>query len=75
MTLRLWDPRAGQLLYTFAGTSAIQTCDIAPDGSWVIAGESSGRVHFLQLVEADPTNPAIGETKIQLLRREEPATD
>lgn len=49
MTLRLWDLRAGQLLYTFTGTSAIQTCDIAPDGSWVIAGEWSGRVHWVEV--------------------------
>jgi hypothetical protein len=41
----------------------------------IIAGDASGRVHFLELVEADPIKPSIGETKIQLLRCNEPGTD
>jgi hypothetical protein len=42
------------------------------DGAKVmIAGESSGQVHFLQIVEADEPKPAINETKIQFRHREE----
>jgi hypothetical protein len=46
-----------------------------PNGRTIIAGDASGRVHFLELVEADPIKPSIGETKIQLLRCNEPGTD
>lgn len=45
MTLRLWDLVEGKLLFTFACSSAVAACDIARDGSAVIAGEVSGRVH------------------------------
>jgi hypothetical protein len=45
MTVRLWDLVAGKLLFTVATSSAVTACDIARDGSAVIAGESSGRVH------------------------------
>jgi hypothetical protein len=31
--------------------------------------------HFLVLMEADKTKPAIGDTKIPLLQRKESATD
>ena len=50
------------------------SCAVTSDGQTIVAGENSGRVHFLRLVEADPTKPAIGDIKIQLLHREEPAT-
>jgi len=45
MTVRLWDLVQGRLLFTFAASSAVSSCDIARDGSVVIAGEVSGRVH------------------------------
>lgn len=45
MTLRLWDLVQGTLLFTFAATSAVTSCDIARDGSVAIAAEASGRVH------------------------------
>jgi hypothetical protein len=45
------------------------------DGRTIIAGDASGRVHFLQLVEEDETKPASGETKIVLLHRKEQAKD
>jgi hypothetical protein len=32
------------------------------------AGDESGRVHFLRLVEAEKTEPPIGDTKILLLQ-------
>jgi len=36
-------------------------CAVASDGRTIIAGDVSGRMHFLQLVEAD-------KTKMQLLQ-------
>ena len=41
----------------------------------IVVGDNLGRVHFLRLVEADPTKPAIGETKIQLLQHKQLGTD
>jgi len=49
------------------------SCAVAPDGQTIIAGDV-GRVHFLRLVEADETKPAIGDTKIPILHRREQAT-
>jgi len=48
---------------------------IASDGQTIVGGDQSGRLHFLQFVQADETKPAIGDTKIQLLNREERTTD
>jgi len=74
-TLRLWDLESGKEIATFTGEADMSQCVFTPDGRTIIAGDSSGRVHFLRLVEADPTKSQIGETKIQFLHREEPATD
>jgi hypothetical protein len=59
---------------TFIGESAVVSCAIVRNSQTIVVGEESGRLQFLRLVEADPTKPAIGEIKIRLLRREEPAT-
>jgi WD40 repeat protein len=50
MTVRLWDLTKGKLLFTFANSSAVTSCDIARDGSVAIAAEVSGRVHLLSVV-------------------------
>jgi WD40 repeat protein len=73
--LRLWGLESGKEIATFTGDSGMGSCAVTSDGRTIIAGESSGGVHFLRLVQADETKPAIGDTKIQLLRLEEPATD
>src|SRR5262249_40656128 len=49
MTVRLWNVATGQLLFTFAVSSAVIACDIARDGSVAIAGEVSGRVHVFRV--------------------------
>jgi WD40 repeat protein len=74
-TLRLWDLESAKEIAAFTGESGMRSCAFTPDGCTIVAGDESGQVHFLQLVEADPTKPAPKDTKIQLLRREEPATD
>ena len=49
MSVRLWDLVEGRLLFTFATSSAVTGCDIARDGSVVVAGEASGRVHIFEV--------------------------
>ena len=56
-TLRLWDLENGEEIAAFTGESGMQSCAVAPEGHTVIAGERSGRMHFLRLVEADPAKP------------------
>jgi WD40 repeat protein len=73
-TLRLWNLESGKEIATFTGEGGMNRCAITPDGQTIIAGESSGRVHFLRLVEADETKPPIGEPKIVLLHRKEQAS-
>jgi WD40 repeat protein len=53
-TLRLWDLEGGKEVATFTGESGINSCAVSPDGQTIIAGEYSGQVHLLRLVEADP---------------------
>jgi TIR domain-containing protein len=65
----------GKEIAAFTGESAMNSCAVAPDGRTIVAGDASGRVHFLRLVEADPTKPAIGETKIPLIFRQQKSTD
>jgi WD40 repeat protein len=71
-TLRLWDLESGEEIVTFTGESSMASCAVSPDGRTIIAGEISGRMHFLEIVEADPTKPAPNETKIQLLQHKQP---
>jgi WD40 repeat protein len=65
-TLILWDlktEKAEKKITTFTGEGAIMSCAVAPDGQTIIAGDNSGRVYFLRLVEADETKPSIGDAK------------
>ncbi|MDT9326308.1 MAG: WD40 repeat domain-containing protein, partial [Limnospira sp. PMC 1286.21] len=48
-TLKLWDLETGEVLATFTGEGAMESCAIAPDGVTVVAGDGSGRVYFLRL--------------------------
>ena len=48
-TIRAWNLSNLQLLATFTGYSAMTSVDVASDGCTVVAGEQSGRVHFLRL--------------------------
>jgi WD40 repeat protein len=74
-TLRVWDLESGKELALLTADGFTTSCAVSVDGRTIVAGDVLGRVHFLRLVEADKTKPAIGETKIQLLHREKPATD
>ncbi|MEH2331060.1 WD40 repeat domain-containing protein, partial [Nostoc sp.] len=48
-TLKLWNLETGKEIATFTGEAPFECCAIAPDGVTIVAGESSGRVHFLRL--------------------------
>lgn len=47
MIVRLWSLDRGELLFTFATSSAVTSCDISWDDSMVVAAEASGRIHVL----------------------------
>jgi WD40 repeat protein len=48
-TLRVWNLDTGRLLATFSADAPLLTCAVSPDGVTIVAGDSSGRVHFLKL--------------------------
>jgi len=48
-TLKVWDLESGRMIASFTGDSSIHSCAVSPDGRTIVAGESSGRVHFLRL--------------------------
>ena len=52
----------------------MNSCTFSKDGRTIVGGDASGQVHFLELVEADETKPAIGDTKIRLLQHKEQAS-
>jgi WD40 repeat protein len=55
-TLKVWNLETGEVIASFTGESPINCCAVAPDGVTIVAGEESGRVHFLQLegMQASP---------------------
>jgi WD40 repeat protein len=74
-TLRVWDLESGKEIAAFTGVSDLSSCAIASDGRTIIAGESSGRLHFLRLVQVDETKPAAPEVKISPPLREMHSAD
>ena len=48
-TIKIWDLGTDEEIATFTGESPITCCLVAPDGVTIVAGEGSGRVHFLRL--------------------------
>ncbi|KOP25883.1 hypothetical protein AMR41_13365, partial [Hapalosiphon sp. MRB220] len=48
-TLKVWNLDTGEVITTFTGEYPINCCAVAPDGVTIVAGEQSGRVHFLRL--------------------------
>jgi WD40 repeat protein len=66
-TLRLGDLESGNEIANFTGDSEFDTFGFTPNCRMLVAKERPGRVHILQIVKADETKPARGDTKIQLL--------
>jgi WD40 repeat protein len=50
-TIKIWDLATRKEIATFTGESPILCCAVAADGVTIVAGEESGRVHFLRLQE------------------------
>jgi WD40 repeat protein len=73
-TLRLWDLESGKAIATYTGDGRINSCALTPDWRTIIAGDALGRMHFLRLVDADETKPAISDAKIVLLHHKEQGT-
>ena len=48
-TLKVWDLETRQVIANFTGESSLECCAVAENGVTIIAGEASGRVHFLKL--------------------------
>ncbi|HEY9742901.1 MAG TPA: hypothetical protein V6C90_20640 [Coleofasciculaceae cyanobacterium] len=48
-TLKLWDLKSGEMVASFSRDGQLVCCAVAPDGVTIVAGERSGRVHFLRL--------------------------
>ena len=48
-TLKILDVATRRLIASFTGDSQLNCCAVAPDGLTIVAGEASGRVHFLRL--------------------------
>ena len=48
-TLKVWELSTGHVVATFTAESPILCCAVASDGRTIVAGDSSGRVHFLRL--------------------------
>ena len=52
-TLKVWDLGQGVIISNFTGDSSFQTCDISPDGESIVAGDASGKIHFLHIDKPD----------------------
>jgi WD40 repeat protein len=51
-TLKVWNLEDGTVIASFTGDAQLRACALTPDNKTIIAGESSGRMHFLRLMEA-----------------------
>jgi NB-ARC domain/TIR domain/APAF-1 helical domain/WD domain, G-beta repeat len=61
-TLRVWDLKDEKEILTFTVDGQVTACIVAQDNRTIVAGDGFGRLHFLRLVAADKTKPAIGDT-------------
>jgi len=48
-TLKVWNLETRNIVASFKGDGELLACAVAPDGVTIVAGEASGRVHFLRL--------------------------
>lgn len=48
--LKLWDLEQGTVLASFTCDSEVMACAMSPDGQTIVAGEASGRIHFLRFM-------------------------
>jgi WD40 repeat protein len=48
-TLKVWDLETGKVDAAFTADASLRSCAVGPDGRVIVAGDASGRVHFLSL--------------------------
>ena len=48
-TLKVWNLESGEVIACFSGDNSLMSCAVSTDGVTIVAGEISGRVHFLRL--------------------------
>jgi WD40 repeat protein len=48
-TVKVWDVGSGQEVAVFTADAGIGACALVPHGATIVAGDDSGRIHFLQL--------------------------
>jgi WD40 repeat protein len=53
-TLKVWHLTDGEIVASFTAEGSLYCCAAGPDGNTVVAGDGSGRVHFLCLEGVDP---------------------
>jgi WD40 repeat protein len=51
-TVRVWDPKQGRCVASHDTGETVTACAVAPVNDAIVAGDDSGRVHFLELVPA-----------------------
>ncbi|HRW82648.1 MAG TPA: NB-ARC domain-containing protein [Methanothrix sp.] len=51
-TLKVWDLETGEIVASFTGDGSLLCCTISLDGKTIVAGEVTGKVHFLRLENA-----------------------
>jgi WD40 repeat protein len=56
-TLKVWDLERREVIASFSGESPLICCAVSPDGVTIVAGEQSGRVHFLRLEGMECSQP------------------
>ena len=49
-TLNLWDLATGKEIATFIGDSFMYSCAVSPNSLTIVAGDSSGKVHFISVI-------------------------
>jgi WD40 repeat protein len=52
-TIKVWNLVSGEEITSFIGESEMTSCVVSLDGRTIVAGERSGRVHFLSLEGAE----------------------
>ncbi|HEY3361327.1 MAG TPA: hypothetical protein VGK06_05690 [Methanosarcina sp.] len=45
-TLKVWSLEQGVIISKFIGDSSFRTCDISPDGKYIVVDDALGKVHF-----------------------------
>jgi hypothetical protein len=70
----VWELEKEKELALLTADSTTASCAVSLDGRTFVAGDVTGNMHILRLIEADKTKPPIGDTKITLLDRREQAS-